>query len=165
LKVFLQVSTDVAIPTKRRRNKKKKQLISKKGETEDDAQAEDEEWQDNLAKQVITGNVVIAKFPCLHPGDVRVFTAVDDPALHHLVDCLAFPSEGHRPYPNKTAGDYSPPQPSPINLPQAEAELQSFIDSLARETDEDARMREFYIKYIITESLGAIANAWVRKRK
>lgn len=40
--------------------------------------------------------VVVAKNPCLHPGDIRVLKAVDVPALHHMVDCVVFPQRGRR---------------------------------------------------------------------
>ncbi|KAJ9135705.1 hypothetical protein P3X46_032857 [Hevea brasiliensis] len=39
----------------------------------------------------LAGKVVVAKNPCLHPGDVGVLKAVDVPALHHMVDCIVFP--------------------------------------------------------------------------
>ena len=45
---------------------------------------------------VVTGKVVVAKNPCLHPGDVRVLMAVDVPALDHMVDCVVFPQKGIR---------------------------------------------------------------------
>lgn len=45
---------------------------------------------------VVTGSVVVAKNPCLHPGDIRVLKAVDVPGLRHMVDCLVFPQNGHR---------------------------------------------------------------------
>lgn len=45
---------------------------------------------------IIKGKVVVAKNPCLHPGDVRVLTAVDVPDLHHMVDCIVFPQKGMR---------------------------------------------------------------------
>ena len=35
---------------------------------------------------IFEGKVVVAKNPCLHPGDVRVLKDVDVPALHHLAD-------------------------------------------------------------------------------
>lgn len=45
---------------------------------------------------LIEQKVVVAKNPCLHPGDVRVLWAVDVPALHHMVDCVVFPQKGMR---------------------------------------------------------------------
>lgn len=45
---------------------------------------------------VVKGKVVVAKNPCLHPGDVRVLDAVDVKALHHMVDCVVFPQKGKR---------------------------------------------------------------------
>lgn len=54
--------------------------------------------------QVIQGKVVMAKNPCLHPGDIRVLEAVDVPALHHMVDCLVVPQTGERPHPNEASG-------------------------------------------------------------
>ena len=53
---------------------------------------------------VVKGFVVIAKNPCLHPGDVRVLQAVDAPGLHHLYDCLVFPQKGDRPHTNEASG-------------------------------------------------------------
>jgi RNA-dependent RNA polymerase len=43
---------------------------------------------------IVKGKVVVAKNPCLHPGDIRILEAVDAPSLHHLVDCLVFPQKG-----------------------------------------------------------------------
>lgn len=45
---------------------------------------------------VVTGWVVVAKNPCLHPGDVRKLKAVNAPGLRHMVNCLVFPQLGHR---------------------------------------------------------------------
>ncbi|KFK22402.1 hypothetical protein AALP_AAs59355U000100, partial [Arabis alpina] len=50
----------------------------------------------------ITGPVVVAKNPCLHPGDVRVLQAV--PPLIDMVDCVVFPQKGLRPHPNECSG-------------------------------------------------------------
>lgn len=50
----------------------------------------------NKSKHIVKGKVVVAKNPCLHPGDVRVLRAVDVPSLHHMVDCVVFPQKGRR---------------------------------------------------------------------
>jgi RNA-dependent RNA polymerase len=47
-------------------------------------------------KFVVTGKVVVAKNPCLHPGDVRILKAVYHPALDHMVNCVVFPQQGPR---------------------------------------------------------------------
>ena len=52
----------------------------------------------------ITGEVVIAKNPCYLLGDVRVLKAIDIPELHHLIDCIVFPTKGKQPHPNEIAG-------------------------------------------------------------
>ncbi|ONI28221.1 hypothetical protein PRUPE_1G132100 [Prunus persica] len=53
---------------------------------------------------IVRGKVVVAKNPCLHPGDVRVLEAVNVPALHHMMDCVVFPQKGKRPHPNECSG-------------------------------------------------------------
>ena len=60
------------------------------------------EYKNNA--EIIVGTVVMAKNPCLHPGDVRILEAVDVPELHHLVDCLVFPQKGERPHANEASG-------------------------------------------------------------
>lgn len=50
---------------------------------------------------------MVTRNPCLHPGDVRRLVAVDTPALHHLVDCIVFPSVGPRPHPNEMSGMFA----------------------------------------------------------
>ena len=56
------------------------------------------------AQQTLTGPVVVTRNPCLHPGDVRLLTAVSAPQLDHLVDCVVFPNHGPRPHPSEMAG-------------------------------------------------------------
>ena len=53
---------------------------------------------------VIEGPVVVAKNPCLHPGDIRTLTAVNKPQLYHLKNVLVFPTIGPRPHTNECSG-------------------------------------------------------------
>jgi RNA-dependent RNA polymerase len=48
--------------------------------------------------------VLITKNPAHFPGDIRKLDAVDCPALHHLYECVVFPTEGPRPHPNEISG-------------------------------------------------------------
>ncbi|CAK0809375.1 unnamed protein product [Prorocentrum cordatum] len=48
--------------------------------------------------------VMVTKNPCLHPGDVLLLDAVDCSALQHVVDCVVFPVQGHRPHPDESSG-------------------------------------------------------------
>ncbi|KAM7487791.1 hypothetical protein LguiB_025275 [Lonicera macranthoides] len=119
--------------------------------------------------KIVFGNVVVAKNPCLHPGDVRVLRAVDVPALHHLVDCVVFPQKGIRPHPNECSGsdldgdiyfvcwdpDLIPPQQNqPMDYTPAPSKL----------LDHDVTIEEvaeYFTNYIVNDSLGIIANAHI----
>ena len=41
--------------------------------------------------------VLVTRNPCLHPGDLQKFRAVEKLELSHLVDCIVFPTKGKRP--------------------------------------------------------------------
>ncbi|KAI1261644.1 RNA dependent RNA polymerase-domain-containing protein [Xylariaceae sp. FL1019] len=53
---------------------------------------------------VVTGPCVVGRNPSLHPGDIRIVEAVDVPALHHIRDCVVFPSTGDRDIPSMCSG-------------------------------------------------------------
>ena len=46
--------------------------------------------------EVITGPMLLARNPSLHPGDVRVVCGVDIPELRHLKDVVVLPQTGDR---------------------------------------------------------------------
>ncbi|XP_020089659.1 probable RNA-dependent RNA polymerase 1 [Ananas comosus] len=116
---------------------------------------------------VVKGKVVVAKNPCLHPGDVRVLMAVDVPALRHMVDCVVFPQKGKRPHPNECSGSdldgdiyfvcwdptlIPPCMVSPMDYTQAPTETLDHDVSIEE-------VMEYFTNYIVNDSLGIIANA------
>ncbi len=52
---------------------------------------------DGLATTIINTEVMVTRNPCLHPGDLQKFKAVDVKDFSHLVDCIVFSTEGRRP--------------------------------------------------------------------
>ena len=68
-----------------------------------DSTIEEERDQQDRCK-IHVGNVVITKNPCHHPGDLRVFKAVDRLELRHLKDVVVFPQKGDRPHSNEISG-------------------------------------------------------------
>jgi RNA-dependent RNA polymerase len=48
----------------------------------------------NSEKKVISGKVLIYRNPCLHPGDVRIVNAVENPLLKEYENVVIFPTCG-----------------------------------------------------------------------
>ncbi|KAJ0553433.1 putative RNA-directed RNA polymerase [Helianthus annuus] len=117
--------------------------------------------------RIVKGYVVVAKNPCLHPGDVRVLKAVNVPALHHMVDCVVFPQKGKRPHPNECSGSdldgdiyfvcWDPDLIPPILL-----EPMDYTPARSTQLDHDVtieEVEEYFTNYIVNDSLGKISNA------
>ncbi|KAL5783123.1 hypothetical protein ACOSP7_008152 [Xanthoceras sorbifolium] len=121
--------------------------------------------------QVIKGYVVIAKNPCLHPGDIRILEAVDAPDLHHLYDCLVFPQKGDRPHTDEASGsdldgdtyfvtwDANLIPPSKRSWPPMEYTAAE-EKKLSRDVNHQDII-EFFAKNMVNENLGGICNAHV----
>lgn len=118
---------------------------------------------------VVVGDVVVAKNPCLHPGDVRVLKAVDVPALHHMVDCVVFPQKGRRPHPNECSGSdldgdiYFVCWDREL-IPRRQIEPMDYTPPPSMLLDHDVtieEVEEYFTNYIVNDSLGIIANAHV----
>nr|CAA09697.1 RNA-directed RNA polymerase [Nicotiana tabacum] len=118
---------------------------------------------------ILKGNVVVAKNPCLHPGDIRVLRAVDVPALHHMVDCVVFPQKGKRPHPNECSGsdldgDIYFVCWDPDLIPPRQVQSMDYTPAPTTQLDHDVtieEVEEYFTNYIINDSLGIIANAHV----
>ncbi|KAK8463078.1 hypothetical protein SEVIR_1G318100v4 [Setaria viridis] len=124
---------------------------------------------DDHRKFVVTGKVVVAKNPCLHPGDIRVLHAVDVPYLHHMFDCVVFPQQGPRPHPNECSGsdldgDIYFVSWDQTLIPSRMVEPMDYTPAPADILDHDVtieEIQEYFTNYIVNESLGIIANAHV----
>ncbi|CAH9146428.1 unnamed protein product [Cuscuta epithymum] len=122
----------------------------------------------NEYDNILVGKVVVAKNPCLHPGDVRILQAIDVPVLHHMVDCIVFPQQGDRPHPDECSGsdldgdfyyvcwdnDLIPrSMVPPMDYTPPATQLQCDV------TIED--IRKYFVEYIMNDTLGMISNAHV----
>lgn len=116
---------------------------------------------------VLQGPVIVTKNPCHHMGDIRKLEAVDVPALHHIRDCIVFPSIGKRPHPNEMAGsDLDGDEYSVIWHPalifHKNDDPMHFYDSEAQEKEgpvEVEDMVDFVCQYIERDVVGLISNA------
>ena len=119
-------------------------------------------------RRVVSGTVLVAKMPAVHPGDIRVLQCVDHPSLRHYVDVLVFPQKGPRPHPNECSGsdldgdNYFLTWDSSLIPP-----LQNFRpldhDNLVKPEKKDhiciEDVAEFMMDYIENDNLGLIAVA------
>ncbi|GLT28647.1 hypothetical protein SLA2020_035630 [Shorea laevis] len=102
---------------------------------------------------VIKGSVVVAKNPCLHPGDIRILEAIDAPGLHHLYDCFVFPQKGERPHANEASGS------------DLDGDLyfvtwdENLIPPSKQSWTPMQTSLTFFVKNMVNESLGTICNA------
>ncbi|KAL3502016.1 hypothetical protein ACH5RR_036465 [Cinchona calisaya] len=116
---------------------------------------------------ILEGRVVVAKNPCLHPGDIRVLKAVNLPALHHMVDCVVFPQKGVRPHPNECSGsdldgDIYFVCWDPDLIPPRQASPMDYTPAPSMQLDHEVtieEVEEYFTNYIVNDSLGIIANA------
>lgn len=127
------------------------------------------EMKKNL--QVIKGLVVVAKNPCLHPGDIRILEAVDAPGLHHLSDCLVFPQKGERPHTNEASGSdldgdlYFVTWDENLIPPSKQSWIpMEYTPAVVRELPRPVNrldIIDFFTKNMVNENLGTICNAHV----
>lgn len=121
--------------------------------------------------KVIEGLCIVARNPSLHPGDIRVLSAVDKPQLHHLKNVVVFPQTGDRDIPNMCSGgdldgdDYmviwdKDLIPNIIN--HSPMDFTPDQEEKERLTVEEVTMEDisrFFVEYIKNDSLGQIAYA------
>ncbi|XP_050366586.1 RNA-dependent RNA polymerase 1-like [Argentina anserina] len=124
-------------------------------------------WSSSDNCFIIERKVVVAKNPCLHPGDVRVLRAVNVPELHHMVDCVVFPQKGPRPHPNECSGSDLDGDIyflcwDPELIPRNQIQPMDYTPAPTIEMDHDVtieEVEEYFVNYIVNDSLGIISNA------
>jgi len=116
---------------------------------------------------VLTGSVMVFRSPCMQPGDVRTFQAVDVPALRHIKDCIVFPLNGTRSHADELAGgDYDGDEfviiwKTELNI-KTNYPAMDFPYGQAVQSDQsnfsEREMIQFYCKYFEKQSIGPTAN-------
>lgn len=130
----------------------------------------DDEGNPTSETRFLRDNVMITKFPCLEPGDVRIFHACRPPSgvLDHIKDCVVFPAQGRRPHPDMMSGSdldgdeyaifWDPAifiqvdNEAPMNFPSGMNNKKMNGDI----NDED--IIDFYCDYFILNNMGKVAN-------
>ena len=57
-----------------------------------------------MLSEVLSGDLLVTRNPCLNPGDLRLLQGIDHPELRHLFNVVVFSSKGERPTCNKMSG-------------------------------------------------------------
>ncbi|KAG5929419.1 hypothetical protein E4U53_002455 [Claviceps sorghi] len=123
---------------------------------------------DGPEKTIINGLCIVGRNPSLHPGDIRVVQAVDNPKLRHLTDVVVFASTGDRPVPSMLSGGdldgddffiiWDPDLiPKEWNHPPMNYEGPK-PQELSRDVTVDD-LQDFFLNYMKNDVLGLIANA------
>jgi RNA-dependent RNA polymerase len=114
---------------------------------------------------VVEGPVVVAKNPCLHPGDIRLLTAVNYPQIAHLVNVVVFSQLGERPAPHMCSGsdldgdEYFVTWKSKLTNIREEYPL-DYVSEDGRQYEalNVEKVKDYFVDYMRYDSLGKIAN-------
>jgi hypothetical protein len=119
---------------------------------------------------IVIGKIIVAKNPCMHPGDVRVMDAVHEPSLIHMIDSIVFPSRGNRPITNMCSGsdldgDLYFVSWEPLLIPSKMHEPMDYESSTKIKIKScDVEIEDvinFFVDFIEVDQLGRLANAHV----
>ncbi|KAG0191239.1 hypothetical protein DFQ28_000680 [Apophysomyces sp. BC1034] len=123
--------------------------------------------QTTTKTSIITGECVVFRNPCFHPGDVRVVKAVDCQKLHHLHDVLVFSAQGYRDIPSMCSGGDLDGDDYTIFWDKDLMPSTKNYDPMDYKADEPMQVEDvkighilqFFVNYINNDNLGQIANA------
>uniref|UniRef100_A0A914BY28 RNA-directed RNA polymerase n=1 Tax=Acrobeloides nanus TaxID=290746 RepID=A0A914BY28_9BILA len=125
----------------------------------------------NAERVTLIGPIFVTKNPCIVPGDIRMFEAIDVPGLYHLSDVIVFPRHGPRPHTDEMAGsdldgdEYTVIWDEQLFIDRNEKAFDFTSDPVEPEvvTEENLteKMCEFFVTYMEQDSIGKIANAFI----
>ena len=124
----------------------------------------------NDREHILTGPMLLARNPSLHPGDIRVVCGVDVPHLHHLRDCVVLPQTGDRDVASMCSGgdldgdDFEIIWDPDLLHPQRNHAPMDYRAPPKIELDRsitDNDLANFFIRYMKNDSLPTIAHAHV----
>eukprot|EP00898_Chlorokybus_atmophyticus_P007222 jgi/Chlat1/7500/Chrsp61S00550 len=120
----------------------------------------------------VQGDVIVTRNPCVHPGDVRVLTAVDHPVLRQaeLCNIVVFSVHGDRPkFTEMAGGDLdgdlymclwdSRLMPALRNTATLDYQHKPPTEVVGEVTI--AHVAEFFVNFMTHDNLGSIANSWL----
>ena len=67
-------------------------------------QYQDNSYEEDQGRKLITGDVIVTRFPLSHPSCIRKLKAVAAPELSYLVDVIVFSTKGDRPAQHMMSG-------------------------------------------------------------
>ena len=122
--------------------------------------------------RVVEGVCILARNPSLHPGDIRVVRAVDNPRLRHLTNVVVFSQTGTQDVPSMCSGgdldgdDYFVSWDRTLIPPEEEWNQDPLVsEKLDRPTKvpnvSDDQIKDFFVRHMKQDSLGKIAHAWL----
>ncbi|RWS06642.1 RNA-dependent RNA polymerase 1-like protein [Dinothrombium tinctorium] len=120
------------------------------------------------SRKVVTGEILVTKYPCLHPGDVRKFQAIDFPHLYHYCDVIVFPQHGDRPHPDEMAGsdldgdEFAVIWHSDFIFPGENKKAMIYPSNKGKNLDRNVEVEDmlmFYCDFIQNDQVGIISNA------
>ena len=118
--------------------------------------------------KIITGYMLLARNPSLHPGDIRVVRGVDHAALRHLKDVVVLPQKGDRDLASMCSGgdldgdDYVVLWDEALIPQEWNVEPMDYSPPPELRKDGDVTIEDvidFFVTYMTNNSLGTIANA------
>ena len=117
--------------------------------------------------EVMTGYMILARNPSLHPGDIRIVRGVDRPGLRHLKDVIVLPMTGDRDVSSMCSGgdldgdDYLVIWDRQLLPDKWNHEPMDFTPDPPAEVDSVSidDITSFFVTYMMNDSLGSIATA------